>query len=107
MPEPPEGELASAALDSAAPPQEDQAAADLRRPQQAPDQPHLDQAAAAPTYGGLQVPSEEPLLTNEIETDSGEATQPPTSSESLATSTVTTGGVAGTSLQHIYMLRAV
>jgi hypothetical protein len=53
MPEPLESELADAALESAALPQEDYAVADLRRPQQAPDQPHLDQAAAVPTYGVL------------------------------------------------------
>jgi hypothetical protein len=75
------------------------AAGDLRRPQQAPGQPHLDQAAAVPTYGVLQVPSEEPLFTNEIETDSGEATQPPASSDTQAASTVTTGVMAGASLQ--------
>jgi hypothetical protein len=47
MPEPLESELAGAALESAALPQEDPdyAAGDLRRPQQAPGQPHLDQAA--------------------------------------------------------------
>jgi hypothetical protein len=98
MPEPPESELADAALESAALPQEDYAAGDLRRLQQAPGQFYLDQAAAVPTHGVLQVPSEEPLLFTEIETDSGEATQPPASSDTQAASTVTTGVVAGASL---------
>jgi hypothetical protein len=71
-----------------------------RRQLQAPGHSHLDQAAAVPTYGVLQVPSEEPLFT-EIETDSGEATQPPASSDTQAASKVTTGVVAGASLQHI------
>jgi 2-succinyl-5-enolpyruvyl-6-hydroxy-3-cyclohexene-1-carboxylate synthase len=108
MPEPPESELADAALESAALPQEDYAAGDLRRLQRAPGQPHLDQAAAVPTYGVLQVnlPSEEPLFTNEIETDSGEATQPPASSDTQAASTVTTGVVAGASLQQFKFIIA-
>jgi hypothetical protein len=106
MSEPLESELADAALESAALPQEDYAAGDVRRLPQAPGHSHLDQAAAVPTYGLLQVPSEEPLFT-EIETDGGEATQPPASSDFQAAPTVTTGGVVGASLQHMKLTFSV
>jgi hypothetical protein len=55
----------------------------VRRHPEAPGHSQLVQDAAAPTYGQLEVPSEDPLFT-EIEIDGGEATQLPASSESLA-----------------------
>ena len=94
----PTGELAGVGVD--APHQADSPPGDVRRRPEAPGPLHFGQAAAAPSSGLLQVSSEDPLL-HEIEIDGGEATQPPASSEFPAASTVTTGGVAGTSLQHM------
>jgi hypothetical protein len=80
-----------------APPQEDFPSGDVRRLPEAPGHLHLGQAAAEPTSGLLQVPSEDSLI-NEIEIDDGEAPQLPASSDSQAAPTVTTGGVVGASL---------
>jgi hypothetical protein len=96
MSEPSEDELVGVGVD--APPQANTPPGDVRSHPEAPG--HLGHAAAEPTSGLLQVPSES-LLLQEIEIDGGEATQPPASSEFLAASTVTTDGVAGTSLQQV------
>jgi hypothetical protein len=98
MPEPPESELADAALESAALRQDESPPGDVRRLPEEPGHLHLGQAAAAPTSGQLQVPNEDPLI-YEVEIDDGEAPQPPASSGSLAAPTVTTGGVVGDPLQ--------
>jgi hypothetical protein len=66
----------------------------VRRHPEAPGHSYLGQAAAEPTSGQHQVPSEDPLL-KEIEIDDGEAPQLPVASGSQAASTVTIGGVAG------------
>jgi hypothetical protein len=98
MPEPLESELADATLESDALPQEDFPPGDVRRLPEAPGHLNLGQAAAVPTSGHLQVPSEDPLI-YEFERDDGEAPQPPASSGSQAAPTVTTGGVVGDHLQ--------
>jgi hypothetical protein len=82
MSEPPQSELVGVGVDAP----------------EAPGQLHLGQAAAEPTSGLPQVPSEDPLII-EIEIDDGEAPQLPASSDSQAAPTVTTGGVVGASLQ--------
>jgi hypothetical protein len=64
----------------------------VRRHPEAPVHSYLGQAAAEPTSGQHQVPSENPLF-NEIEIDDGDAPQLPASSGSQAAPTVTTGGV--------------
>jgi hypothetical protein len=97
MSEPPQSELVGVGVD--APPQEDCPSGDVRRLPEAPGQLPLGQAAAEPTSGLPQVPSEDPLI-NEIEIDDGEAPQLPASSDSQAAPTVTTGGVVGALLQH-------
>jgi hypothetical protein len=97
MSELPEGELAGVGVD--APPQGPFPPGDVRRHPKAPGHSYLGQAAAEPTSGQHQVPSEDPLF-NEIEIDDGEAPQLPASSGSQAAPTVTTGGVVGVPLQH-------
>jgi hypothetical protein len=101
MSELPEGELAGVGVD--APPQGPFPPCDVRRHPEAPGHPYLGQAAATPTSGQHQVPSEDPLF-NEIEIDEGEAPQLPASSGSQAAPTVTTGGVAGVPLQQIKLM---
>jgi hypothetical protein len=96
MSELPEGELAGVGVD--APPQGPFPRGDVRRHPEAPGHSYLGQAAAEPTSGQHQVPSEDPLF-NEIEIDDGEAPQLPASSGSQAAPTVTTGGVVGVPLQ--------
>jgi hypothetical protein len=81
MSEPLESELAGVGVDARAPTQADFPPGDVRRHPEAPGHLHLGQAAAAPTSGLLQVPSEDPLF-NEIEIDDGEAPQLPASSGS-------------------------
>jgi hypothetical protein len=98
MPEPLESELADATLESDALPQEDFPPGDVRRLPETPGHLYLGQAAAVPTPGELQVPSEDPLI-YEFERDDGEAPQPLASSGSQAAPTVTTGGVVGEPLQ--------
>jgi hypothetical protein len=83
MSEPLESELAGVGVD--APHQADFPIGDVRRYPEAPGDLHLGQAAAAPTYGELQVPSEDPLIKPsedplinfEFEAGGGEAPQPP------------------------------
>jgi hypothetical protein len=65
---------------------------------------HLGQAAAAPTYGELQVPSKDPLINFEFEAGGGEAPQPPAPSGSQAAPTVTTSGVVGVHLQNMVLI---
>jgi hypothetical protein len=96
MSELPEGELANVGVD--APPQGPFPPGDVRRHPEAPGHSYLGQAAAEPTSGQHQVPSDDPLF-NEIEIDDGEAPQLPASSGSQAAPTVTTGGVVGVPLQ--------
>jgi hypothetical protein len=100
MSEPLESELAGVTLESDALPQ-DFPPGDLRRRPEAPG--YLRQAAAEPTSGQHQVPSEDPLF-NEIEIDDGEAPQLPAWSGSQAAPTVTTGGVVGVPLQQLIMI---
>jgi hypothetical protein len=95
MSEPPEGELAGVGVD--APSQGPFSPGDVRRHPEAPGHSYLGEAAAEPTSGQHQVPSEDPLL-NEIEIDDGEAPQLPASSGSRAAPTVTTGSVVGVPL---------
>jgi hypothetical protein len=56
---------------------------------------HLGQAAAAPTYGELQVTSEDPPINSEFEAGGGEALQPPAPSCPQTAPTATAGGVVG------------
>jgi hypothetical protein len=98
MSEPLESELAGVTLESDTLLQEDFPPGDLRRHPEAPGNLYLGQAAAVPTSGQLQVPSEDPLI-YEFERDDGENPQPPASSGSQAAPTVTTGGAAGVPLQ--------
>jgi hypothetical protein len=97
MSELPEGELAGVGVD--APPQGHFPPGDVRRHPEAPGHSYPGQAAAEPTSGQHQVPSEDPL-SNEIEIDDGEAPQLPVESGSQAAPTVTTGGVVEVPLQH-------
>jgi hypothetical protein len=70
----------------------------VRHHPEAPGHSYLGQAAAEPTSGQYQVPSEDPLF-NEIEIDDGEAPQLPVASGFRAAPTVTTGGVVEVPLQ--------
>jgi hypothetical protein len=76
MPEPLESELAGVTLESDALPQEDFPPGDLRRHPEAPGHSYLEEAAAAPISGELQVPNEDPLTNFEFEAGGGEAPQP-------------------------------
>jgi hypothetical protein len=96
MSELPEGELAGVGVD--APPQGHFPPGDVRRHLEVPGHSYLGQAAAEPTSGQHQVPSEDPLF-NEIEIDDDEAPQLPVASGSQAAPTVTTGGVVEVPLQ--------
>jgi hypothetical protein len=103
MPEPLESEPAGVTLESDALPQEDFPPGDLRRHPEAPGNLYLGQAAAVPTSGQPQVPSEHPSI-NSFEAGGGEALQPPVPSGSQAAPTVTTGGAVGGPLQHSVVL---
>jgi hypothetical protein len=100
MPEPLESEPAGVTLESDALPQEDFPPGDLRRQPEAPGNLYLGQAAAVPTSGQPQEPSEDPLNFG-LEADDGEAPQPPVPSSSQAAPTVTTGGAVEGPLQQI------
>jgi hypothetical protein len=103
MSELPEGELAGVGVD--APPQGHFPPGDVRRHPEAPGHSYLGQAAAEPTSGQHQVPSEDPLF-DEFEIDDGEAPQLPAPNGSQAAPTVTTGGVVGVHLQQVTSLIA-
>jgi hypothetical protein len=98
MPEPLESEPAGVTLESDALPQNDFPPGNLRRHPEAPGNLYLGQAAAVPTSGQPQVPSEDPI-NSEFEAGDGEAPQPPVPSGSQAAPTVTTGGAVGGPLQ--------
>jgi hypothetical protein len=98
MSEPLESELAGVGID--APHQADFPLGDVRRHPEAPGDLNLGQAAAAPTYGELQVPSEDPLINFEFEAGGGEAPQPPAPSGPQTAPTATAGGAVGVHLQH-------
>jgi hypothetical protein len=72
MSELPEDKLAGVGVDT--PPQGPFPPGDVRRHPEAPGHSYLGQAAAEPTSGQHEVPSEDPLF-NEIEIDDGEAPQ--------------------------------
>jgi hypothetical protein len=99
MPEPLENELAGVTLESDALPQEDFPPGDLRRHPEAPGHSYLEEAAAAPTSGELQVPNEDPLINFEFEAGGGEAPQPPAPRGSQTAPTATAGGAVGDPLQ--------
>jgi hypothetical protein len=65
MSEPLESALAGVGVD--APHQVDFPLGDVRRHPEAPGNLHLGQAAATPTYGELQVASEDPPISSEFE----------------------------------------
>jgi hypothetical protein len=94
MPEPPQSELADGTPESAVQPQEDFPPGDLSRHPEDPGHLYLEQAAAAPTSGQPQVPSEDPL-NYEFEAGDGEAPQPPAPSGSQTAPTATAGGAVG------------
>jgi hypothetical protein len=99
MSEPLESELAGVGVD--APHQADFPLGDVRRHPEAPGDLHLGKAAAAPTYGELQVPSEDPPIDFELEAGDGEAPQPPAPSGPQTAPTATAGGAVGMHLQHV------
>jgi hypothetical protein len=71
----------------------------VRHHPEAPGDLHLGQAAAAPTYGELQVASENPPINSEFEAGGGEALQPPAPSCPQTAPTATADGVVGVHLQ--------
>jgi hypothetical protein len=105
MPEPLESELAGVTLESDALPQEDFPPRDLRRHAEAPGHSYLEEAAAVPTSGEPQVPSEDPLINFEFEASDGEAPQPPALRGSQTAPAATAGGAVGDPLQHICLDR--
>jgi hypothetical protein len=106
MSEPLESERAGVTLESDALPQEDFPPGNLGRHPEAPGNLYLGQAAAVPTSGQPQAPSEDPI-NFEFEAGDGEAPQPPVPSDSQAAPTVTTDGAVGGPLQHKVMKVAV
>jgi hypothetical protein len=101
MPEPLESEPAGVTLESDALPQEDFPPGDVRCRPEAPGNLHLGQAAAVPTYGLLQVDSEDPLFNSEFETGGGESLQTPAPSGPQTAPTATAVGVVGIPLQQL------
>jgi hypothetical protein len=99
MSEPLESELAGVGVD--APHQADFPLGDVRHHPEAPGDLHLGQAAAAPTYGELQVASEDLLINSEFEAGGGEALQASAPSGPQTAPTATADGVVGVHLQHI------
>jgi hypothetical protein len=97
MSEPLESALAGVGVD--APHQADFPLGDVRRHPEAPVDLHLGQAAAAPTYGELQVASEDPPINSEFEAGGGEALQPPALSGLQTAPTATADGVVVMQLQ--------
>jgi hypothetical protein len=71
MSEPLESALAGVGVD--APHQADFPLGDVRHHSEAPGDLHLGQAAAAPTYGELQIAGEDPPINSESEAGGGEA----------------------------------
>jgi hypothetical protein len=100
MSDPLESALAGVGVD--APHQADFPLGDVRHHPEAPVDLHLGQAAAAPTYGELQVASEDPPITSELEAGGGEALQPPAPSCPQTAPTATADGVVGVHLQHCF-----
>jgi hypothetical protein len=96
--EPLESALAGVGVD--APHQADFPLGGVRHHPEAPGNLHLGQAAAAPTYGELQVASEDPPIKSEFKAGGGEALQPPAPSCPQTAPTATAGGVVGVHLQH-------
>jgi hypothetical protein len=99
MSEPLESALAGVGVDALH--QADFPLDDVRHHPEAPGLPHLGQAAAAPTYGDLQVASEDPPINSEFEAGSGEALQPPAPSGPQTAPTATAVGVVGIPLQQV------
>jgi hypothetical protein len=93
MSEPLESELVGVTLESDALPQEDFPPGDVRRRPEVPG--YLGQAAAVPTYGLLQVDSENPSINSEFETSGGETLQTPAPSGPQTAPTATAVGVVG------------
>jgi hypothetical protein len=71
----------------------------VRHHPEPPGDLHLGQAAAAPTYGELQVASEDPPINSEFEAGGSEALQPPAPSGHQTAPTATADGVVGVHLQ--------
>jgi hypothetical protein len=94
-----ESALAGVGVD--APHQADFPLGDVRHHPEAPGNLHLGQAAAAPTYGELQVASEDLPINSEFEAGGGEALQPPAPSCPQTAPTATADGVVGVHLQHL------
>jgi hypothetical protein len=97
MSEPLESALAGVGVD--APHQADFPLDGVRHHPEAPGDLHLGQAAAAPTYGELQVASEDPPINSEFEAGGGEALQPPAPSCPQTAPRATADGVVGVHLQ--------
>jgi hypothetical protein len=103
MSEPLESALAGVGVD--APHQVDFPLGDVRHHPEAPGDLHLGQAAAAPTYGEVQVASE--AVNSEFEAGGGEALQPPAPSCPQTAPTATADGVVGVHLQQVMSLIAI
>jgi hypothetical protein len=102
MSEPPESALANVGVD--APHLADLPLGGVRHHPEAPGDLHLGQAAAAPTYGELQVDSEDPPINSEFEAGGDEALQPPAPSCPQTAPTATADGVVGVHLEHFINL---
>jgi hypothetical protein len=94
MSEPLESALAGVGVDALH--QADFPLGDVRHHPEAPGDLHLVQAAAAPTYGELQVASEDPPINSELEAGGGEALEPPAPSCPQTAPTATADCVVGT-----------
>jgi hypothetical protein len=105
MSEPLESALAGVGVD--APHQADFLLGDVRHHPEAPGDLHLGQAAAAPTYGELQVASEDPPINSESEAGGGEALQPPAPSCPQTAPIATADGVVGVGLHLQHQIKKI